>query len=161
MDSSAQLFPFDQLENVCFPFSLGPGMSRDEILSLLPPPNCCEYLVTEYFMRQCPLFHILHGPAFQAQYNTFMEDPHGVELSWLALLLSLCSMALHILEEDDDVVTAIWTRHGQPQPRDSSSLSYRLRMMAMVCLCQDDFLIRHQLHTLESPANSGLHHKSL
>ncbi|PYH98629.1 hypothetical protein BO71DRAFT_370650 [Aspergillus ellipticus CBS 707.79] len=50
---------------------LGPNVSKGELVAILPPDHCCEYLITQYFTRLSPLFHILHGPTFQKQYNAF------------------------------------------------------------------------------------------
>ncbi|PYH88648.1 hypothetical protein BO71DRAFT_435548 [Aspergillus ellipticus CBS 707.79] len=115
MDHPAQPDSFSQPGNLCFPFPLGPRMFPEEILSLLPPIDCCDYLVTQYFMRLSPFFHILHGPTFQNQYHQFVQNPSGVELSWLALLFAICSVSIHTLEYDDRILQDLWPQQLQPQ----------------------------------------------
>lgn len=146
--SSPQHDPFSLPGNLCFPFSLGPPVSKSEILAMLPSSHACEYLITQYFMRLSPLFHILHGPTFQKQYDTFKQDPSGADLSWMALLFLICSATLKSMEKDEAALVDI-----QPTVSDShdiSSISYKLRAAALLCLSQDQFLIRHNLSTLEA-----------
>ncbi|GKZ39553.1 hypothetical protein AbraIFM66950_000561 [Aspergillus brasiliensis] len=132
----------------CFPFPFGPSMSKQDILSLLPPEHCCDCLVTEYFLRLSPLFHILHGPTFQKQYNAFRRDPTRADLSWIALLFAICSATMNTLEGNDSILVDIWRDiSGVP---DIPSATYRFRTAAMICLSQDQFLIRHSLNTLEA-----------
>lgn len=140
--------PFTHSGSFCFPFPLGPNISQEELLALLPPPHCCEYLVTEYFMRLSPLFHILHGPTFQKQYNTFRNSPSQVDLSWLALLFAVCSATMNTMEPDNGMLGEILD--SIPGPHNVSTLAYHYRTAAMICLSQDHFLIRHSLSTLES-----------
>jgi hypothetical protein len=140
--------PFTHPGNFCFPFPFGPKVSQQELLAILPPKNCCDYLITEYFMRLSPLFHILHGPTFQKQYNAFRNNPSQVNLSWLALLFAICSATINTMEPDGGV-------HGEilntiPGPHNVGILAYRYRTAAMICLSQDHFLIRHNISTLEA-----------
>lgn len=51
--------------NSHFPFSIGPPVPQTELLAILPPKECCDYLISQYFLRLSPLFHVLHGPTFQ------------------------------------------------------------------------------------------------
>lgn len=140
--------PFINTGNFCFPFSFGPAVSREEILAILPPSQCCDYLVTEYFIRLSPLFHILHGPTFQKQYNYFRQNPGAADLSWIALLFAICSATINTFDSDESRSIDIWPEASGP--RDLSSDAYRLRIAAMICLSKDQFLIRHNLSTLEA-----------
>lgn len=140
--------PFSPPGTLCFPFSLGPTVSRNEILAILPPPHCCDYLVTEYFARLSPLFHILHGPTFQKQYNTFRQNSSQADISWLALLFAICSATMNTMESDDATLAELWL--DTSRPLDTSNIAYRFRTAAMVCLSQDQFMIRHSLSTLET-----------
>lgn len=146
--SSPQNDPFSLPGNVCFPFPLGPKVSKDEILAILPPYDGCEYLVTRYFTRLSPLFHILHGPTFQKQYNTFRQDPSSADLSWIALLLLICSATLKSMESDEVGLLDIWPSVSESQSL--STISYQFRAAALICLSQDQFLLRHKLSTLEA-----------
>ncbi|KAL4865791.1 hypothetical protein BDV12DRAFT_173880 [Aspergillus spectabilis] len=130
-----------------FPFYVGTKLSTNELLSKLPPWPCCEYLITHYFTLLSPLFHVLHGPTFERQYYMFRDDPSNVDLSWLALLFLLLSMAVHSVESDDAVLAKLWS---EPHAQDTTALSCRLRTAAMICLAQDNFLVNHSLSTLEA-----------
>jgi len=146
--SSPQNDPFSLPGNLCFPFSLGPKVSKGEILAMLPSSHACEYLITQYFMRLSPLFHILHGPTFQKQYDAFKQDPSGVDLSWMALLFLICSATLKSMEKDE--IALVDVQAAVSDSYDISSISYKLRAAALISLSQDQFLIRHNLSTLEA-----------
>lgn len=99
-------------------------------------------------MRLSPLFHILHGPTFQKQYNAFRRDPARADLSWIALLFAICSATMNTLESDDHMLVDVWRDlAGTP---DIPSANYRFRTAAMICLSHDQFMIRHNLSTLEA-----------
>lgn len=140
--------PFASSTSLCFPFPLGPALSRSEIIAILPPSHCCDYLVTEYFTHLSPLFPILHGPTFQKQYDAFMQSHSHTDLSWLALLFAICSATANTMENDDTMLIELWP--DASRPRDVSEMAYRFRAAAMTCLSQDEFMIRHNLSTLEA-----------
>jgi hypothetical protein len=115
---------------------------------MLPQDTVCEYLVSRYFANICPLFHILHGPTFQNQYSVFLQHPKQADLSWLALLFAICSLTVKTIPPTDPALTVLW--QDQSPPRNLSFLSQQYRNAAMMCLSQDQFLIRHNLNTLEA-----------
>lgn len=115
---------------------------------MLPPDTVCEYIVCWYFTHLCPLFRILHGPTFQKQYSAFLKDPQSVDLSWLALLFAICSLTIKAIPSTDAGLAELC--HRQSLPHDLSSLSQDYRTAAMMSLSQDQFLIRHNLNTLEA-----------
>lgn len=137
-----------QLGGSHFPFSIGPDVPKGDILAHLPPQECCDYLISQYFLRLSPLFHVLHGPTFQRQYNEFLDSSLDVNLSWLALLFTILSMILNTMEDDDMILSELWThelRHkGLP------AVASHFKKLAMLCLSQDQLLIRHSLNTLEA-----------
>ncbi|KAF5009357.1 hypothetical protein FDECE_4413 [Fusarium decemcellulare] len=133
---------------VSFTLCFGPTMSVTELLAMLPPNSVCEYLVTRYFGHLSPLFHILHGPTFQKQYSAFLQDPQRVDLSWLALLFAICSLTLKTIESSDSGLTELW--QDPSLPRDLSFFSQKYRNAAMMSLAQDQFLVHHNLNTLEA-----------
>jgi hypothetical protein len=133
-----------------FPFPSGATQSVDELLAALPPIHCCDYLITQYFVRLSPIFHILHGPTFQHQYRTFLQSPREADLAWLALLFAICSVSLHTLEDDDAVLIAIRSKQHPSQAQETAAISYQLRTAAMKCLSQDDFMVKNRLSTLEA-----------
>lgn len=133
---------------VSFSLSFGPTTPITELLALLPPDVVREHLVCRYFTHLSPLFHILHGPTFQKQYLTFSQDSERVDLSWLALLFAICSVTLKTTDGDDTALEELW--QSVSPPRDLRALSQTYRTAAMACLSQDQFLIRHNLSTLEA-----------
>lgn len=134
--------------DVACTMSFGPSTQTAELLQMLPPDTICEYLVSRYFAHLCPLFHILHGPTFQKQYSAFLQDPQQVDLSWLALLFAICSLSVKTIPPTDSGLIELWT--DQTLPCDLPSLSQQYRNAAMMSLSQDQFLFRHNLHTLEA-----------
>ncbi|KAF4456361.1 hypothetical protein F53441_1520 [Fusarium austroafricanum] len=131
-----------------FTLSLGPSVSITELLDLLPPTSVTEYLVARYFGTLSSLFHILHGPTFQTQYLDFLEAPEKTSLSWLALLFAIVSLTLKTIEPSDAGLVVLW--QDTTIPRDLSLLSQKYRNAAMTALSQDQFLVRHDLSTLEA-----------
>ncbi|KAJ4113952.1 hypothetical protein NW768_011482 [Fusarium equiseti] len=131
-------------------FAFGPKRSRSELLDLLPSQTTREFLVSRYFTYQAPLFHILHGPTFQQQYAEFTQDPAQVSLSWLALLFTLCSLAVQTLEAGDPVLKACQPLQSGMEPYDPLSLSRHLRGAALACLSEARFMVRYDLDTLEA-----------
>ncbi|KAL2850241.1 fungal-specific transcription factor domain-containing protein [Aspergillus pseudoustus] len=132
---------------VSFPFAIGPAIPKGVILAMLPSKECCDYLITKYFQLLSPLFHILHSPTFQQQYNLFQQSPLDVELSWLALLFTICSVTLNTMEDADPIFAQLQDDENQSTP---SAMVVQLRNAALMCLSQDQFLIRHSLSTLEA-----------
>ncbi|KAI9148986.1 Aurofusarin cluster transcription factor aurR2 [Paramyrothecium foliicola] len=128
--------------------SFGPKVDMPELLGMLPPDTVVEYLVSRYFATICSLFRVLHGPTFQKQYAAFLANPRQVDLSYLALVFAICSLALKTTPPTDDGLSELW--QGQPMPRDLSALSQQYRNAAMMSLAQDQFLVRHNLNTLEA-----------
>ncbi|KAH9209154.1 hypothetical protein DL95DRAFT_344754, partial [Leptodontidium sp. 2 PMI_412] len=132
-----------------FPFDSSPVSSIDEILSILPPIQQCDYLKNQYFSVFSPLFHILHDPTFHAQYNGFVEDPSSTPVSWLAILFVLLSLAVTGLEEDDTVLRDL--ARGRNSCDNIRMLSRRYREAAMKCLAkQGVFWGKHNLQSLQA-----------
>lgn len=132
------------------PFSVGPSISLRDIIDILPSRTSCDCLVSHFFNHISALFPILHGPTFQKQYVAFMQQPYEVDLSWLALLFSMCSLTLNTMEPSDPRLLDIWPKGSHFQEQEAVTLSRRLQQTAMVCLLQDQFFIRHKLSTFEA-----------
>ncbi|KAL4881844.1 hypothetical protein BJY04DRAFT_207324 [Aspergillus karnatakaensis] len=147
--------PADDIEqHILSPLPFGPRMSLREIADSLPPKSCCDYLVSHFFKYIFVLFPILHGPTFQRQYIAFMQRPHEVNLSWLALLFSLCSLSLETVDTSDPkFASSLWSQSpAGPAQGDAtvSAVSRRLLQTAMTCLMNDQFFIRHTFSTFEA-----------
>lgn len=131
------------------PLSIAPRMSLDEIIDNLPPRSCCDYLISHFFNYIFPLFPILHGPTFQQQYRAFLQSPQDADLSWLALLFSLCSLALSTMDENDPRLSS-FSSEKSAGPSSTVAASRRLLQTAMACLLRDDFFVRHKFSTFEA-----------
>lgn len=132
------------------PFSIAPSISLQDIIKILPSRTSCDCLVSHFFNHISALFPILHGPTFQKQYVAFMQQPYEVDLSWLALLFSMCSLTLNSMEPSDPRLVDIWPKGSYSKEQEAVNLSRRLQQTAMVCLLQDQFFIRHKLSTFEA-----------
>lgn len=131
-----------------FPFSYKSNSTPEDLLGLLPPTECCDYLVIQYFTYTAPMFHILHDATFQRQYNSFMQDPKKDDLSWFALLFSILSLSVQTIEHNDPVLAKI--RERIPCAEGNAAVASELRQIAMMCLSGDNFLFHYRLNTLES-----------
>ncbi|KAL6900431.1 hypothetical protein GGI43DRAFT_405403 [Trichoderma evansii] len=134
--------------NTTFSLSFGPSKPLKELLKMLPPPPVREYLLSRYFMHLSSLFDVLHAPTFQDQYSLFLRDPQNVDLSWLALLFAIFSLTVKTTEPGDPGLAELW--HTGTQPDDCLLLSQKYRDAALSALSQDQFLVRHNLSTLEA-----------
>ncbi|KAF2965992.1 hypothetical protein GQX73_g7586 [Xylaria multiplex] len=130
-----------------FPFSPNCVSPVAGLLGVLPPLPCCEYLVAAFFTHVSPLLPILDGPTFQKQFFKFVEAPEEVDLSWLAKLFVMCSLALLSKSADYSLVQELWPRSDID---DAILLSVKLRNLAKECLSRGHFMVRHTLHTLEA-----------
>ncbi|PNP41501.1 hypothetical protein TGAMA5MH_06602 [Trichoderma gamsii] len=133
-----------------FPLTFGPAVSAEILVGALPPTDCCDYLVSKYFIHLAPLFPIIHGPTFQRQYSDFLRAPTKASLSWLALLFVVCSLALNTTEPDDSALAALRSNQEDCRALDMVGMSRELRGFALTCLSQDQFLVHHDLNTLEA-----------
>ncbi|CAG8100449.1 unnamed protein product [Penicillium salamii] len=132
------------------PFSMGQQASLQNIIELLPPENCRDYLVSHYFNHICALFPILHGPSFEKQYTAFRQQPLEVDLSWLALLFSMCALTLSATEPTDPRLADLWSKGCVNQAEQAIAVSRRLQQTAMACLLQDQFFTRYKFSTFEA-----------
>jgi hypothetical protein len=147
--------PEDGTQGTLSPLSTSPRMPLQELINPLPPKACCDYLISHFFQLIHPLFPILHGPTFQAQYAAFFtQQPqtHQVDLPWLALLFSMCSLALNTMDASDPRLLYIWPTISDSPAQDftTTSVSRRLLQASMTCLLQDQFFIRHKFSTFEA-----------
>ena len=94
------------------------------------------------------LFHVLHDPTFDAEYDRFRTDPDDVSLSWLALLYAVLSVAIMAVPEDNSLLQELGRRQNMSE--NMQLLSSRYRTAAMKCLEADHFLWRHNLYTLKA-----------
>jgi hypothetical protein len=140
--------PFALSSGLCFPWSIGPRIEMRELMAIIPVPHNCEYLINHYFQHMSPLFHILHGPTFEKDYRTFVRNPSKTSPSWLALVLMVLSMAVHAIDDED-----AFLRELCPQTLEGfkpEQIAHQYRTAALMALSLDNFLVHHDLNTLEA-----------
>lgn len=65
-----------------------------QLASLLPPRKLCDRLVSYYIENIDLIYHAIHIPSFQRQYEAFWSlNATEIDLIWLALLLTIISLA--------------------------------------------------------------------
>jgi hypothetical protein len=130
------------------PFTLSRTASVEEFAALLPPRECCDYLVIQYFAYIAPMFHVLLEDSFQQRYATFNRETPTCDLSWLALMFAICSISVQMLGDGDAALDVV--RERVPSPGGASELAKTLRKLAMDCLIADNFIFHYGLNTLEA-----------
>jgi hypothetical protein len=122
--------------------------SQHDLLALLPPASFCDELKEVYLRVFAPLFHVLHDPTFCEEYAAFQSCSEDSSLSWLALLYAVFAVAVTALDEDSHILKDL----GRSTSRSANValLTKRYRAAALHCLQTDQFLWRHNLHTLQA-----------
>jgi Fungal Zn(2)-Cys(6) binuclear cluster domain len=65
-----------------------------QLASLLPPRGICDKLVLYYVENIDLIYHTIHIPSFQRQYDAFWRlNATEIDLIWLALLLTVISLS--------------------------------------------------------------------
>ena len=131
------------------PFSMtSSNRSAEELASLLPPAEHCDFLIIQYFTYIAPMFHVVHEQSFQHSYTSFDRNSQSIDLSWLALIFSILSLAIQTLEDKDFILEKVKQRIGCDGT--TSALAKGFRQLAINCLCADNFMFHFTLVTLES-----------
>jgi hypothetical protein len=144
--------PESDAHDTSSPLSIGLRLSLQEIIESLPPKPCCDYLISHFFKNISTLFPILHGPTFQKQYTRFMQRTPDIDIPWLALLFSLCSLALNTMDDNDPRLAPFWSQlpSSPAQVPATVYVSRCLLRTAMTCLLQDNFFVNHTFSTFEA-----------
>ncbi|KAI1260875.1 hypothetical protein F5Y18DRAFT_244778 [Xylariaceae sp. FL1019] len=129
-------------------FSLNDNVSIHDFLAMMPPPDCCEFLVSRFFLNHSPFFHILHGPTFQREYNAFVDNREAVDLSWLALVFAIIFIGLKSLQYDHSTLDDMWP--GRSQSQDWNAVAAQFLEGAMSCLSKTQFMTSYRLSSLQA-----------
>ncbi|KAJ9192820.1 transcriptional regulator family: Fungal Specific TF [Paecilomyces variotii] len=135
-------------EDAGFPFNGCGRITKAELLALLPPRKYCAYLKGIYFKVFSPLFHILHDPTFEEEYERFHNDADSVSLGWLALLFIILGIAVTALDDDDPILSDLG--HEKSINLNIRVVSSRYRSAAMKCLAADGVMTRHSMSSLQA-----------
>ncbi|KAJ9235399.1 transcriptional regulator family: Fungal Specific TF [Paecilomyces variotii] len=135
-------------EDAGFPFNGCGRITKAELLALLPPRKYCAYLKGIYFKVFSPLFHILHDPTFEEEYERFHNDADSVSLGWLALLFIILGIAVTALDDDDPILSDLG--HEKSIGLNIRVVSSRYRSAAMKCLAADGVMTRHSMSSLQA-----------
>ncbi|KAJ5811396.1 hypothetical protein N7474_007697 [Penicillium riverlandense] len=130
-----------------FPFFSDMPTVHRSLLDMLPPSRQCDELVSIFLEVFSPLFHILHDPTFQSAYVSFKNDPHSSPLAFLGLLFTSLGLAVTALDENNSLLEDLG-RESSPAAN-IRSLAAKYRSAAMKCLAADNFMWRHNLHTVQ------------
>ena len=117
------------------------------LLARLPPVSQCSELVNVYFRSFASLFHILHDPTFNRQYECFLENAETTSLSWLALLFAVLGTSVLALERSSPILRDLSRSRGAGKVAD---LMEHYRSAAMACLEADHYLWNHNVTTLQT-----------
>ncbi|KAB8231733.1 Zn(II)2Cys6 transcription factor [Aspergillus alliaceus] len=123
------------------------SISKEELLTMLPPGRYCDALKDVYFRVFSPMFHILHDLTFAAEYQRFCHDPGSVTTAWIALLFIILGIAVTALDDDDPLLTDLGRE--KTVSRNIKALSSRYRSAALRCLAADGVFSRHSINSLQ------------
>ncbi|KAL2005352.1 hypothetical protein VTN00DRAFT_2563 [Thermoascus crustaceus] len=129
-------------------FSSRGAASRAELLALLPPGRYCDALKDVYFKVFSPLFHVLHDPTFEAEYQQFRRDADSMSMGWVALLFIILAIAVTALDDNDPTLSDLGRE--RTVSGNIKVLSSRYRSAAMRCLAADGIVSRHSLRALQA-----------
>lgn len=130
-----------------YPLNPATTASMDDILGALPSQSYCSELVRVYFTSYASLFHVLHAPTFERQYERFVQGAHDMPLAWLALLFAILGTAVHALPSNSQLLDL---SHQSRSLEKIEDLSSRYRSLAMRCLEHDHYLWTHNVTTLQA-----------
>ncbi|KAK6433066.1 hypothetical protein LTR95_010763 [Oleoguttula sp. CCFEE 5521] len=123
-------------------------VDTDVLIAGLPSKSHCKELVQVYLTSFASLFHVLHDPLFQSQYQSFEGDPRSVSLSWLALLYTTLATAVLALPQDSHVLVDLSRKRTAFES--TADLTARYRGLAMKCLEADNYLWNNNLTTVQA-----------
>ncbi|OQE04373.1 hypothetical protein PENVUL_c034G01157 [Penicillium vulpinum] len=135
-------------DDLQIPLARNGGISRAELLAILPPGRYCDTLKDVYFQVFSTVFHILHDLTFEAEYQHFCHDPGSVSTSWLALLFAILAIAVSALDDDHPLLSDLGRERAVS--RNIKVLSARYRSAALRCLAADGVMSRHSINSLQA-----------
>ena len=115
--------------------------SKEEILSFLPDRKLADRLIKFYFNSKEPASMIIHWPTFLQEYSDFWVKPFEAEDTWTALLLSILSLAVHMVYRSGEV--AIF--HTNPL-----DLASQWRIKAAQCLSNAEYVKKPGHYTIQA-----------
>ena len=107
-----------------------PPVSKEEVLSWIPPRVIADELVTRYMESHNPTTVLLHQSTFRQEYAGFWLDPSKATYAWLALLFSVFRLA-EVRRELDDFTSELGGDH--------SHLIAVYRRLTIQCLTASDY----------------------
>ncbi|KAI5819312.1 fungal-specific transcription factor domain-containing protein [Pyronema omphalodes] len=134
-----------RLQATGFPFSAGPPPSKKDLLALVPANTSeVDRLVDAYFRNHNPLFRVLHQPTFRRQLEQFKENPEGVEILWLGLLMVVMSIAIKIHDASGEPPIKL------PSNTDTITTWHAFRSAAEQCLVVGEYTKKLYVHTVQT-----------
>ncbi|KAJ5108244.1 hypothetical protein N7456_004919 [Penicillium angulare] len=121
--------------------------SKQSLLDILPPFHHYDKLLDTFLNIFSPLFHILHDKIFQSNYLKFKQDPQYAPLSFIGLVFIALGLAVTAIDKESSIL-ADSGREASPA-KSINSLAVKYRQTAIKCLAADNFMWRHNLHTMQ------------
>ncbi|EUC39854.1 hypothetical protein COCMIDRAFT_41711 [Bipolaris oryzae ATCC 44560] len=148
--------PYDPHQALCRSVDLSAGpyplgkrkIEMDQLLDDLPSRHHCNQLKDIFLSSFASLFHILHDPTFNQQYEDFERVPESVSPSWLALLYAIIGTSVMALGPSSGLLTDL-SRKGLVADQ-IAELSERYRSAAFKCLQADNYLWQQNIATLQA-----------
>ncbi|ANB13521.1 hypothetical protein AWJ20_1816 [Sugiyamaella lignohabitans] len=143
-----------------FPF-MQQGVSHNQSLTIesllprIPPIPICDYLVQEYLMVCSNVFHVMYSPYIEERYQTFRNyletrnDPTP-SLPILALMFAIFDSAVAYLGDDDRRLMELSKKYDFFADQPLYAMSGLFRSAALECLVADNFLLKHNILTVQT-----------
>ena len=107
-----------------------PPISKEEVLSWVPPRIIADELLLRYFESDHPSCILVHKPTFLNDYAAFWLEPSKTTFHWLALFFSMMRVS-EVMRESSDL-------ESDPKP-DYLDLVTLYKRLTIQCLIAADF----------------------
>ncbi|KAI4147640.1 MAG: hypothetical protein LQ340_005466 [Diploschistes diacapsis] len=87
-----------------------PNVSKDEVISWIPPRLIADELVTRFFESHNPTAPLTHRPSFYQEYSEFWLNPSKTTFAWLAVFFAIFRIA-EAQKETNEISTDISPDH--------------------------------------------------
>ncbi|KAL4786728.1 hypothetical protein BJX76DRAFT_88080 [Aspergillus varians] len=113
-------------------FGISKPLSKEELLSDIPPRTVTDRLVSYYLISKEPVIASLHVPTLQKEYNNFWSNPQEISLPWLGLLYALLTLSTLFYQRTGDPIYGI--------TGDYNKLADLFRKRSAQCLVQSNYI---------------------
>ncbi|KAL5335278.1 hypothetical protein BJX70DRAFT_327486 [Aspergillus crustosus] len=111
---------------------LNKPVSKEELLSDIPPRPVTDRLVSYYLLSKEPIVTIFHVPTFQKEFNKFWASPRDVSFAWIGMLYSVLTLSTLFYQRTGDPIYGI--------SGDYTEISNTFRRRSAQCLVQSNYI---------------------